>query len=74
MSSPRKPSPEEGDIARRSRERWQSEMPDRDHVDMLTWTALKRVVMPMLREMANELEALRGEVAELRSRRKGRDE
>jgi len=65
--------PQDGDIARRSRERWQSEMPDRDHVDMLTWTAIKRVMMPMLREMANELEALRGEVAELRRTRKGRD-
>jgi len=40
---------------------------------MLTWTAIKRVMMPMLREMANELEALRGEVAELRRTRKGRD-
>lgn len=61
-----------GKISDRAERRWRDDLPDRDNADVLTWLAVKKVLWPMMREMADELEALRGEVAAMRaSRRKG---
>ncbi len=46
----------------RAERRWRDDLPGRDNVDKLTW--------PTLREMAYELEGLRGEVETLRTERR----
>lgn len=61
-----------GSIRDRAERRWRDDLPDRDNVDSLTWLAIKKVLWPMLREMADEIEGLRGEVEALRSSKEKR--
>lgn len=61
-----------GSIRDRAERRWRDDLPGRDNVDRLTWLALKKVLWPMLREMADEMEGLRGEIEALRAERRNR--
>ncbi len=61
-----------GTIRDRAEQRWRDDLPGRDNVDRLTWLAVKKVLWPMLREMADKIEELEGEVGAIRAAREKR--
>lgn len=61
-----------GSIRDKAERRWREDLPSRDNCDRLTWLALKNVLWPMLREMADKIEELQGEVEAMQAARKKR--
>jgi HAMP domain-containing protein len=58
-----------GSISDRAQKRWDDKVPDNGAL----WPTIRDVLLPMMREMADEIEATRAELAAMReSRRKKR--
>lgn len=62
-----------GDISGRASERWGDKVPKQADAEILTWRAIREVLFPMMKEMADEIEGVRAELAAMReSKRKRR--
>ena len=62
-----------GGISGRASNRWGDKVPKQADAEVLTWRAIRDVLFPMMQEMADEIEGMRAELAEMReSKRKRR--